>query len=61
MNNRRNDICPTLTLFGHTLWSWVPNLHMRDLSTWLKDVDGKVGIWDRTALDHNEDHAYNLA
>ncbi|KAF3041346.1 hypothetical protein E8E12_007709 [Didymella heteroderae] len=61
MNRTRIDISPTLTLLGCTLWSHVPPAHQQEVGAALKDVDAKHGIWNRSALDHNADHAVDLS
>lgn len=61
MNPRRVDISPTLTLLGCTLWSNVPPPHQQEVATLLKDLREPHGIWDRSVLDHNADHASDLS
>jgi hypothetical protein len=61
MNRTRVDLSPTLTLLGCTLWSHVSTPHQQEVAVALKDVDEKYGIWDRSILDHNADHAVDLA
>ncbi|KAJ4333036.1 hypothetical protein N0V87_007936 [Didymella glomerata] len=61
LNRTRIDISPTLTLLGCTLWSHVPPTHQREVTAALKDFDEKHGIRDRSVLDHNADHAIDLA
>ena len=61
MNRTRIDISPTLTLLGCTLWSSVPQPAQREVAAALKDFDEKHGIWDRSVLDHNADHAADVS
>lgn len=61
LNRTRIDISPTLTLLGCTLWSQIPAAHQHEVAAALKDINEKHGIWDRSILDHNADHAVDLA
>lgn len=61
MNRTRVDLSSTLTLLGCTLWTHVPPSHQEEVAVALKDLDQKHGIWDRSVLDHNTDHANDLS